>query len=455
VVEGASYEEAKALALAEHPDLIIVDYELPDGTAFDMLTFAKERDSQEAIIVMTGLGTIELAVQAIKLGAEHFTTKPVDQESLAVLIRRTLDAQRNRRQHDAATTLIARSARDPFLGKSKRVRAFQELADAVKNSEAPVLILGETGTGKGVLARWLHDHGPRRAEPFVGQNCAGLSRELMESELFGHQRGAFTGAVANKQGLIDVANKGTLFLDEIGDLDLAVQPKLLTVLEDHSFRRLGEVRARKADVRLVAATHRDLAKMAQQDRFRQDLLYRINTITIEIPPLRSRTEDIPELAQAILVELCQRQGRPTPELAPDALQVLGSYAWPGNIRELRNVLERSLLFSKDGRIDRLTLGFDRTLQPDDGADGETLDDAERRHITRGAAQERRSRGRRRAGPVTFAELALRETQKIRYQGPRALTPGISPSGAARGRLVSDVPPTGALTAGSSGPLHTR
>lgn len=381
VLEAETCAEARALQVAELPDLTVVDYELPDGTAFDILNFARERESPEAIIVMTGLGTIDLAVQAIKLGAEHFATKPIDHESLVILVRRTLEAQQRHRQHDAVKALTARDARHPFIGESKRAQRLRELAEAVSSSDAPVLILGETGSGKGVLARWLHEHGLRRAEPFVDLNCAGLSRELLESELFGHQRGAFTGAVSNKPGLIEVASKGTLFLDEIGDLDLSVQPKLLKVLEDRTFRRLGEVRSRSADVRLIAATHRDLVKMSQQEKFRQDLYYRINTITIEVPPLRTRPEDIPALAAAILQELGQRQGRAVPSLGQDALAVLRGYEWPGNIRELRNVLERALLFCKGGSIDRATLGFDRSLQPDDGVEGQTLDEAERRHIT--------------------------------------------------------------------------
>jgi DNA-binding NtrC family response regulator len=379
VLDAATLAEARRLQQKQAPDLTIVDYQLPDGTAFDLLTTSRERDGSEAVIVLTGLGTIDLAVRAIKLGAEHFLTKPVDLESLEVLVRRTLDLQRERRQR-AVAAVASSETPDPFLGTSGAIKGLAELAGAALESDVPVLILGETGAGKGILARWLHEHGTRKSEPFVDLNCAGLSRELAESELFGHQRGAFTGAVNNKPGLIEVAHKGTLFLDELGDLELAVQPKLLTALEQGAFRRLGETTTRAADVRLIAATSRNLAAMVKDGRFREDLLFRINTLTLEIPPLRRRPTDVRPLAQAVLHELCRRRGRTPPELSEDVVDTLTRYSWPGNVRELRNVLERALLFCKGDVLDRATLRFDRSLEPDADAEPQTLDDAERRHI---------------------------------------------------------------------------
>lgn len=379
VLDAATLAEARRLQQKQAPDLTIVDYQLPDGTAFDLLSTARERDGSEAVIVLTGLGTIDLAVRAIKLGAEHFLTKPVDLESLEVLVRRTLDLQRERRQRAVAAVATSENP-DPFLGTSPAIKNLSELAAAALESDVPVLILGETGAGKGILARWLHEHGTRKNEPFVDLNCAGLSRELAESELFGHQRGAFTGAVNNKPGLIEVAHKGTLFLDELGDLELAVQPKLLTALEQGSFRRLGETATRAADVRLIAATHRNLAGMVKDGRFREDLLFRINTLTLEIPPLRRRPLDVKPLAEAVLKELCRRRGRTAPELSEDVVDLLTRYSWPGNVRELRNVLERALLFCKTDLLDRSALRFDRSLEPDADAEPQTLDDAERRHI---------------------------------------------------------------------------
>jgi DNA-binding NtrC family response regulator len=380
VLDAATLADARKLQAKETPDLTIVDYQLPDGTAFDLLNAARERESSEAVIVLTGLGTIDLAVRAIKSGAEHFLTKPVDLESLEILVRRTLDQQRDRRQR-AFTAAVASAAPTPFLGSSRSIRRLEEMAAAAIGSDVPVLILGETGTGKGVLARWIHENSARKAEPFVDLNCAGLSRDLAESELFGHQRGAFTGAVTSKPGLIEVAHKGTLFLDELGDLDLAVQPKLLKALEEGSFRRVGELSSRASDVRLLAATHRNLSSMVREDRFREDLLFRINTLTLEIPALRERTEDIQDVAHTVLNDLCRRRGRVAPALAEGAVDVLQQYRWPGNVRELRNVLERALLFCKGDTLDRDALRFDRSLEPDQSeAEAQTLDDAERRHI---------------------------------------------------------------------------
>jgi DNA-binding NtrC family response regulator len=381
VLDAATLAEARETIAKERPDLTIIDYHLPDGTAFDLLSSARERESKDAMIVLTGLGTIDLAVRAIKSGAEHFLTKPVDLESLEVLVRRTLEQQRDRRRR-ALSAAVAGTTLTPFLGKSRAVRRLQELTAAAIDSDVPVLILGETGAGKGVLARWIHENSARKEEPFVDLNCAGLSRDLAESELFGHQRGAFTGAVSAKPGLLEVAHKGTLFLDELGDLDLAVQPKLLKALEDGQFRRVGDLSSRAADVRLVAATHRNLAAMVKEDRFREDLLFRINTLLLEIPPLRERREDVADLAQTVLAELCRRRARTPPRLGPDALEILEGYRWPGNVRELRNVLERALLFCKGDTLGRDALRFDRSLEPDQGATAEpqTLDDAEKRHI---------------------------------------------------------------------------
>jgi DNA-binding NtrC family response regulator len=380
VFEAGSCAEGRQLQVAQHPDLTIVDYDLPDGTAFDVLQAMREREAADSAIVLTGVGTIDLAVKAIKSGAEHFLTKPVDFESLVHLIERTVEAQRQRRRHNASR-LGERAAPDPFLGKSQRIAELRELATRVLASDAPVLIQGETGSGKGVLARWLHEHGRRSDESFVDLNCAGLSQDLVASELFGHQRGAFTGAVASKPGLIEVAHKGTLFLDEIGDLDPLVQPKLLKALEEGTFRRVGDVAMRSSDVRLIGATHHDLGALVRAGRFREDLRFRINTLTLHIPPLRERSEDIGELARTLLAGLPNPHESAPVEIADEALAVLRSYAWPGNIRELRNVLERALLFRKGSLIDRKALHFDRGLEPDSAAQAPlTLDEAERQHI---------------------------------------------------------------------------
>ena len=384
VLQAATGADAIASFEREAPDVCIIDYHLPDTTAFELLPALRKRDPKAAIIVLTGHGTIELAVEAIKLGAEHFLTKPVDLKSLGVLVERVLARSTEDRRVSAERLVEERTRVDPFIGESTPIVQVRVLVKAVADSEVPVLLTGETGTGKGVLARWLHEHGPRTHEAFVDLNCAGLSRELAESELFGHQRGSFTSANTTKRGLLEIANHGTLFLDEIGDLDASVQPKLLKVLEDRTYRRIGDVQTRSADVRLISATHRDLGEMADSGAFRNDLLFRINTVTIRLPSLRERREDIGALARAVLQHLGRQQGRVATELAPEALAVLERYDWPGNIRELRNVLERGLLFSKGGVIEKHALRLDS--RPTRVASGDvpellSLDDVERRHIT--------------------------------------------------------------------------
>jgi DNA-binding NtrC family response regulator len=389
VLEAGTCADGRQLQAAQNPDLTIVDYELPDGTAFDVLEAARQRDCGDAHILLTGVGTIELAVQAIKAGAEHFLTKPVDLESLGILVRRTLDAQRSRRER-ALSAARQRPSLVPFLGESRAIRELEAQAKAMLGSEAPVLILGETGAGKGVLAHWFHEQGSRAREPFVDLTCAGLTRELAESQLFGYGQGAFTGATSAKPGLMEIAHRGTLFLDEIGDLDLAVQPKLLKALEEGSFRRLGETTERSSNVRLLTATHHALDDLVRRGAFRGDLLFRLNTLTLEVPPLRERIVDLPEIARSVLLELCARAGKSERKLGSDALAVLASYAWPGNIRELRNVLERALLFGKGEVIDRAALRFDRALGAvESELPPQTLEDVERRHI---ASVLRRSAG---------------------------------------------------------------
>jgi DNA-binding NtrC family response regulator len=383
VLQATTGREAIASFEQEAPDLCIIDYHLPDTTAFELLPALRKRDPKAAVIVLTGHGTIELAVEAIKLGAEQFLTKPVDLKSLGVLVERVLVRLTDERRASAERRAEERTRVDPFVGDSPEIAQVHELASAVAAADVPVLLTGETGTGKGVLARWLHEHGSRSHEAFVDLNCAGLSRELAESELFGHQRGSFTSANATKRGLLEIANHGTLFLDEIGDLDPAVQPKLLKVLEDRTYRRVGDVQTRNADVRLISATHRDLGAMADSGAFRNDLLFRINTVTIGLPALRDRRADIPALAARVLEHLCRQQGRSPVQLSPDARRSLESYDWPGNIRELRNVLERGVLFSKGGVVEARALRLDsRPLRAPggEGAEPISLEEMERRHI---------------------------------------------------------------------------
>jgi DNA-binding NtrC family response regulator len=278
---------------------------------------------------------------------------------------------------------------DPFLGTSSVIQRLRDLARKVAVSESPVLILGETGSGKGVLANWLHVNSIRSHEEFLDLNCAGLDREFLETELFGHEKGAFTSAVAAKPGLLEVANHGTVFLDEIGDVDLQVQPKLLKVLETGRFRRLGDVHDRFADVRLISATHRDLGRDVRDGRFRADLFYRINIILLEVPPLRSRSEDLPLLTNRLL--RCLTPHSESIELDSSAIETLRRYSWPGNIRELRNVLQRALLLAENNVITERELHFFPARFEESAAlpstSNLTLREMEKTHIANVLAQE--------------------------------------------------------------------
>ena len=307
-------------------------------------------ESSVPVIALVGQGSTDAAVRAIQDGAEQFLIKPVELPLLHAVLLRVLANQRSRHQSLASISTIKRECVDPFLGTSAAIRRLQELARRVAHSESPILLQGETGSGKGVLANWIHCNGPRAEEPFLDLNCAGLSRELLESELFGHEKGAFTSALHAKQGLLEVANRGTVFLDEIGDIDLQIQPKLLKVLENRVFRRLGDVRDRTVDIRLISATHRELLDLVRQQKFRSDLYFRVNIVPLRVPPLRERVEDIPMLAQYFLDRLAQDVGRGEMTLEKSAMDALQEYSWPGNIRELRNVLERAVLLTERNHL---------------------------------------------------------------------------------------------------------
>ena len=270
---------------------------------------------------------------------------------------------------------------DPFLGESEEIRRLEQAARTALASESPVLIEGETGSGKGVLASWLHRHGPRARQPFIDLNCAGFSRELMDSELFGHERGSFTGAVNAKPGLLEVAEGGTLFLDEIGDMDGPIQAKLLKVIEEKRFRRIGENRERQANVRIIAATHQDLPQLVREGRFREDLYYRIRVLSLRIPPLRTRGPDLPFLVRSIMRSVASDLGRPMPPVSSAVFQSVAGRAWPGNLRELRNTLERAILAAGEGAVEPGHLGAEeRAAAPAGEASGRTLLQMERAYI---------------------------------------------------------------------------
>jgi DNA-binding NtrC family response regulator len=397
------------------PDAAVVDQMLMDGNALDLLPRLSAINANVPVIVLTAHGSIDLAVRAIREGAEHFLTKPIELPALEVILQRALRNQRNRKKQLARTSQESREAIDPFVGGSAAIRSLESQAASVVVSDSPILIQGETGTGKGVLAAWLHAHSPRCEEPFVDLNCAGLSRELLETELFGHERGAFTGAVTAKMGLLEVAHRGTVLLDEIGDLDAQVQPKLLKVLEERRFHRLGDVRERRVDVRLLAATHRDLAALMREGKFRSDLYFRISTLPLLVPPLRERVDDIPLLANRLLARCAADLGREGMSLSDEAMQTLQSHSWPGNIRELRNVLERAVLLSDRSLLGRRDLRFDVLSDPGASPNdsGLTLLELERRHIQR-VLREESGRVERAAERLGIARSSL--YQKIKTLG---------------------------------------
>ncbi len=399
------------------PDAAIIDYYLTDGSALELLPRLRAIDSTVPLIILTGQGSIELAVQMIKEGAAQFLVKPIDLPGLLVILKQVLENQRNRQKQLAGKSRASRRVVDPFLGTSALIQQLKEQAFRVAASDSPVLIQGETGTGKGVLSFWLYANGPRAEEAFIDLNCAGLSREFLETELFGHEKGAFTGAVTSKQGLLEIAHRGTVFLDEIGDMDVQIQPKLLKVIEDKHFRRLGDVRDRTVDIRLIAATHRDLSALARDSKFRADLYFRISTIPLMVPALRERPEDIPLLATHLLNGLTAQMGRNAVTLLPDAEEALMSYPFPGNVRELRNVLERAVLLSDCDALDRMSLRFEassgveaiKAAHTDDLR--QALAEYERRHIERVLANQ--------DGSVEQAAVQLNIPRSSLYQKIKA------------------------------------
>jgi len=334
--------EARAVFADFSPDVVLLDMNLPDGNGVDVLHDFKMYSEAVSVIMMSGVGTVDSVVESMKLGAETFLQKPFDYSLLSLTLEQVARMVATRRE------LIAlrrgdTNEQERLPGLSPAVQNLNQLLGQIARAPSPVLIEGDSGTGKGVFARLIHNRSPRARAPFVDLNCAGLSKELLESELFGHERGAFTNAMNTKQGLFEIAADGTLFLDEIGEMDITVQARLLKAIEDKRFRRVGGIRDLTANFRLVAATNRDLGAEVAANRFRADLYYRLNVVRVRMPPLRERIEDIPLLVDVILRPLSKELGRPAPTVSPRALKKLQSYAWPGNVRELRNVLERAML----------------------------------------------------------------------------------------------------------------
>jgi two-component system response regulator PilR (NtrC family) len=335
---------ARRLLKSERFDLCLTDMRLPDGDGLDLVTWIQENRAAVPVAVITAHGNIESAVRALKLGAFDFVSKPLDLGVLRKLVGSAIKLS-------AAAGEDTTTLRGPrLLGSSTVMEQLREMIARVARSQAPVHICGESGTGKELVARMIHESSARRGGPFVAVNCGAIPTELMESELFGHKRGSFTGAVADKKGLIQSAEGGTLFLDEVADLPLHMQVKLLRVVQEKTVRPVGEAREETVDVRILSATHKNLADLVAQGMFREDLFYRINVIELRVPALRERSADIGEIAGAILERLARRANGAAPELSQEAVSMLEAYPFPGNVRELENVLERALTLATGGII---------------------------------------------------------------------------------------------------------
>jgi two-component system response regulator PilR (NtrC family) len=333
----------RRMLAAQHFDLCLTDMRLPDGDGLDLVAWIQVNCPTTPVAVITAHGNVESAVRALKLGAFDFVSKPLD---LGVL--RKLVGTAIRLGSMGHETVTQRGPR--LLGSSPSMQQVREMIGKVARSQAPVYIFGESGTGKELVARLIHQSGARAEAPFVPVNCGAIPNELMESELFGHKRGSFTGAVADKKGLIQSAEGGTLFLDEVADLPLHMQVKLLRVVQEKTVRPVGESREERVDVRILSATHRNLADLVASGRFREDLFYRINVIELRVPSLRERSEDIPDLAASILERMCRRMKIEAPAISQEAMQALQNYTFPGNVRELENIIERALTLTTSGII---------------------------------------------------------------------------------------------------------
>jgi two-component system, NtrC family, response regulator AtoC len=340
-------------------DLVVTDFKLPGMSGLEFLHAIKRVNTNLPVIVMTAYGTVETAVEAMKAGASDYVLKPFSLEELVLVIRKELASRAIRDENRALREALGqRYEYNNVVATSDKMQAVLALVERVAASNATVLLGGESGVGKDLIARAIHENSRRAADPFVKINSTAIPENLLESELFGYEKGAFSGAVSSKPGKFELADKGTLFLDEIGDVPPAVQVKLLRVLQDREFERLGGTKTLKVDVRLIAATNRDLRAALEEGTFREDLYYRLNVVAIDIPPLREHKEDIPALAAFFLEKLARESGQPVRSLAPDALRKLIDYHWPGNVRELENILARGVTLASGEVLDAADIHLD-------------------------------------------------------------------------------------------------
>jgi DNA-binding NtrC family response regulator len=347
VREADSVGAARDFLAGEPFDVVVLDWRLPDGTGFEVMDALEERQPGVPCLMVTGHGSVEHAVEAMRRGAFTYVQKPVDADELEAHIAKALETAELRRENRRLRRLSTPGhGAEAFLGVSAAAQAVRDQVRRVAASPARAILLeGESGTGKGVASRAIHDESPRASHPFVSITCSAMPEQLLESELFGHEPGAFTDARKRKMGLLEAADGGTLFLDEIGDMAPPLQAKILGVLEERRFRRVGGIQLIDVDVRVISATHRDLRSLVTEGRFREDLLYRLRVIPIRIPSLHERAEDIPILVERFVAEISADWGRPALRVAPTALELLATRPWPGNVRELRNAVERAVILA--------------------------------------------------------------------------------------------------------------
>jgi DNA-binding NtrC family response regulator len=421
-----SGDEALRL-LGDQPfDLVLTDLRMPGVDGMALLQQIKERHPDTLVVMMTAYGSEKIAVEAMKAGAHDYLVKPFDNEEVKILTRQALEQTALRREvRQLHERLDAAFRFDNILGTSPAMQRVFDLVRKVADTDLTVLITGESGTGKELIANALHQNSPRKGGPFIKVNCAAMARELVESELFGHEKGAFTGAITAREGKFAAADSGTIFLDEVGDMSLETQAKVLRVLQEREFERVGGNRTIRVDVRVIAATNKDLLQMVQEEKFREDLFYRLNVVPIAMPPLRERREDIPLLATHFLREVVSRYGRGPATLSPDAYGLLLSASWPGNVRELKNMIEAAAVLCAGSEIQAADLRLSQPARAPEVSDSFTFKEAKQQVVE---AFERDFIGRalrRHQGNITRAaeEIGMHRQQlqqKIRELGEARL-----------------------------------
>jgi DNA-binding NtrC family response regulator len=369
---SAGDAEAGTKLLRDHSvDLVLTDLKLPGMSGLEFLQAVKRQNASLPVVVMTAFGTVETAVEAMKAGASDYVLKPFSLTEMRMVVRKELDVRKLREENRTLREALGKRFSHPnIVARSAKMQEVLATVDRVATTNATVLLGGESGVGKDLIARAIHEKSRRASGPFVKINGTAIPENLLESELFGYEKGAFTGASASKPGKFELADKGTLFLDEIGDVPPAIQVKLLRVLQEREFERLGGTKTIKVDVRLIAATNRDLREALEQGTFREDLYYRLNVVPIDIAPLRQRKEDIPELANLFIARFSGDSGKPVESISPEAMQVLLNYHWPGNVRELQNIIERACALAKGTVLEAADIHLDqRPAKTANGASG--------------------------------------------------------------------------------------